>query len=190
MMRKKVLFSLMTAVAFGAVLIGGAYFSSRSDSEVAKSATRRTASDIEADEVVFLDDEAIAGAEDSNSNTELRSDALRAYNYVNEERAKAGADPLTWNTNLESAATVRAKEAAQSFSHTRPNGKAWNTVNSKIQGGENLAWGQTSAEQVVNEWMASPTHRDNILYDEFGAVAISLYQNDSSINYWALEFGY
>ena len=150
----------------------------------------RTAQDIASDDVIYMDDDALAAADSSSESSSLRSDALRAYNLVNEERDNAGLSDLTWSSNLETTAAVRAEEASVTFSHTRPNGSQWYTVNSKIMGGENLAWGQTNAKQVVNEWMNSPAHRDNILYDDFNNVAISLYQNDEGTNYWALEFGY
>ena len=77
-----------------------------------------------------------------------------------------------------------------SFSHTRPNGSSWYTVNSKIMGGENLAYGYYDANSAVNAWMDSPTHRENILWPEFTKVAISVYAADDGTYYWAQEFGY
>ena len=41
----------------------------------------------------------------------------------------------------------------------------------------------------VEAWMDSPTHRDNILYDEFEKVAISIYEEDGTY-YWSQEYGY
>ena len=99
-------------------------------------------------------------------------------------------EKLDWNQNLESVSDVRAEECDEDFSHTRPNGSAWNTVNSQIQGGENLAFGQDDAQEVVDDWMDSPTHRDNILYGDFSSGSISIYQNDDGVKYWANEFSY
>ena len=135
-----------------------------------------------------FDDEAIALAESSND-TGLRAEAIEASNMVNEIREDAGLDPLVWDANLETVADVRANEISENFSHTRPNGKQWYTVNSKIQGGENLAYGFDNAEDVVDAWMNSPTHRDNILYDEFEKVAISIYEENGTY-YWAQQYGY
>ena len=126
---------------------------------------------------------------DSTSDTGLRSVAIEASNLVNNVRTDAGLDPLTWDSNLETVASVRANEISEKFSHTRPNGRQWYTVNSKIQGGENLAFGFDNAEDVVDAWMTSPTHRDNILYDEFEKVAISIYEEDGTY-YWSQEYGY
>lgn len=150
----------------------------------------RTMAEIQADGTVSFDDEAIALSDASSSNAGLRAQAISAYNLVNEERAAAGVPSLEWNQNLESASAVRAEECSQSFSHQRPNGKAWNTVNSAIQGGENLAFGFDTAEDAMQGWMNSPTHRDNILYDEFETIAISIYESDDGTLYWAQEYGY
>lgn len=188
-MKKKTLISLITMGVLGITVIGGAFLFGKHESGIDDAGSLRTARDIASDEFTYLDYEALAGA-DSTDTSELRSDALRAYNLVNEERADAGLEELTWSPDLESTAAVRAEEASRSFSHTRPDGTQWYTVNSEIMGGENLAWGQTSAGQVVEEWMNSPAHRDNILYDEFTDVAIAINQTDDGTNYWALEFGY
>ncbi len=150
----------------------------------------RSVSDIANEKVTYLDSEAVALASISDSDTGLRAEALEAFNEVNEERAAAGLKALKWDQNLETVSAVRAQECSISFSHTRPNGSKWCTVNSKIQGGENLAFGFDSASDAVDAWMNSPTHRDNILYDEFTKVAIAIYQDDDNTCYWAQEYGY
>lgn len=151
---------------------------------------QRAAGDIASEESVFLDDEAIALADTSGASTSLRSEAMRAFNLVNSERAANGLPALVWDSNLESCSAVRAKECSQSFSHTRPNGKSWYTVNSSIMGGENLAYGYYDASSAVDAWMNSPTHRENILWPEFTKVSISVYAADDGTYYWAQEFGY
>lgn len=154
------------------------------------SQAQRASMDINSEEVVFLDDEAIALADTSGASTSLRSEAMRALNLVNSQRSAAGLPALVWDNALESAAAVRAQECSTSFSHTRPNGSSWYTVNSKIMGGENLAYGYYDANSAVNAWMDSPTHKENILWPEFTKVAISIYAADDGTYYWAQEFGY
>lgn len=151
------------------------------------SATRSFA-EINSEQYHCLDNEAIALAESAND-TGLRAKALEAYNEINKEREKEGLNDLSWDINLETVADVRAKECSQKFSHIRPNGTQWYTVNSKIQGGENLAFGFDNAEDCIEAWMNSPTHRDNILYDEFEKVAISIYE-ENGVYYWANQYGY
>ena len=86
---------------------------------------------------------------------------------VNQERAKAGLKSLSVNQAAAAAANVRAREIEGAFSHTRPNGSSFSTA-LKEQGasyraaGENIAYGQRSAEQVMEGWMNSSGHRANI----------------------------
>ena len=66
------------------------------------------------------------------------------------------------------AADERAKEVAKVASHTRPDGTNCFTVLkeygvSDTATGENAAWGETTPEKVVADWMASEGHRVNIM---------------------------
>ncbi len=63
----------------------------------------------------------------NNSNTSsgyVDSYANEVLTLVNEQRSQAGLGALSWDSNLASAANVRAKEIVSSFSHTRPDGSA------------------------------------------------------------------
>ncbi len=189
-MNKKLIAGL---VAGGLLIVSaGAYFGANSGNKVGllEEDAFRAVADIQNEKVSWFDSESVALANVSDSDTGLRAEALEAFNQVNEQRSEAGLDSLKWDQNLETVSSVRAKECAVKFSHTRPNGTQWYTVNSKIQGGENLAFGFDTAGDAVDAWMASPTHRDNILYDEFDKVAISIYQDDDGTCYWAQEYGY
>lgn len=157
-------------------------------SGIDSNSANRSLAEINSEQYHYLDSEAIALA-DSATDSNLRAVALEASNLVNEERIEAGLDALHWDINLETVADVRAKECSEKFSHTRPNGSQWFTVNSKIQGGENLAFGFDNAQDCVDAWMESPTHKDNILYDEFEKVAISIYEENGTL-YWAQQFSY
>ena len=148
----------------------------------------RLYSEIATEQFHYLDSEAIALA-DSLEDSGLRAEAIEAGNLINDIREEEGLNDLDWNVNLETVANVRAKECSESFSHTRPDGSEWCTVNSKIQGGENLAFGYDNAEECVDAWMASKTHRDNILYPDFESAAISIYEEDG-IYYWSEQFSY
>ena len=145
---------------------------------------------ISAEDVHYLDNEAIALADTSGDKASLRGEALRAYNLVNEQRTNTGLDPLVWDSNLESTSDVRAMECSRVFSHTRPNNQPWYTVNSQIMGGENLAYGYNNASDVLKGWMNSKTHKENILYPDFTKISISVYVTDDGTYYWSQEFGY
>lgn len=85
---------------------------------------------------------------------------------VNEERAKVGAAPLTMDTGLLDAAMVRAEETSLYFDHDRPDDSSIRTLNSNIHG-ENIAAGVKTAEDVMDLWMNSATHKSNILNSNF-----------------------
>ncbi len=188
-MKKKSLIGIIAGVVLVPV-VACAILLNIKGSGIEDASAKRSLSDIEGETVSSLDNEAIALAASSSSDAGLRNMALDALDAVNAERAAYGLDSLSWNGNLESCASVRAQECESNFSHTRPNGKPWYTVNSRVQGGENLAYGFSSAEAAVDAWMNSPTHRENILWDEFNSCSIAIYAADDGTYYWAQEFGY
>ena len=107
---------------------------------------------------------------------------------VNEIRVANGLNTLRYDASLEASAAVRANELNVRFSHTRPDGSDWYTVNPDLMYGENLADGYNTADAVVNAWMASPAHKANILKPDFTTVAVSTTVKDGK-TYWAQEFG-
>lgn len=121
--------------------------------------------------------------------------AEQVVKLVNAERAKAGLAALTMQSDITSAANVRAKEIKQSFSHTRPNGSSFSSV-LKEQGvsfrgaGENIAYGQKTPEQVMEGWMNSSGHRANILNANFKNIGVGYYQDARGVNYWVQLFTY
>lgn len=114
---------------------------------------------------------------------------------VNEERAKAGLHPLSFDTEIASAAQIRANEIKTSFSHTRPDGRKFSSVLTdngiRFTGaGENIAWGQKTPEQVMEAWMNSDGHRANILNAKFTKIGVGQYRNAAGRNYWVQLFTY
>lgn len=109
------------------------------------------------------------------------------FALVNEQRANAGLAALTWSDTLAGSARIRATEIVVVWSHTRPDGSAWYTAGAQMQTGENLAYGQTSSEQVMNEWMASIGHQENILRTSFTKIGIAVY-SCNGVYYWVQHF--
>lgn len=104
------------------------------------------------------------------------------FRLVNEERAKAGLAALTYCYAAQEAADIRAAEITQLFSHTRPNGEVCFTALdglgiSYTAAGENIAMGQTTPEWVMESWMNSQGHRENILNSNFNAMVIGFKDN-------------
>lgn len=106
---------------------------------------------------------------------------------VNAQRARYGLQALRIDPQLTAAARVRAKEIAQKFSHTRPDGTKWNTVSSAALG-ENIARGHNSAYRVMAAWMSSPGHRENILRERFGSIGVCAVQVNG-VMHWVQLFG-
>ena len=111
---------------------------------------------------------------------------------VNIERAKVGAAPLRFADDLAASAFVRATEITTKFSHTRPNGTRCFTAMPQRGHvlGENLAGGQTTPKQVVQAWMDSKTHRDNMLSKNFKEIGVVYYYqpNTRFKHYWVQHF--
>lgn len=126
--------------------------------------------------------------------TKKSSDPIAAFEaqalrYTNEERRKHGLRPLNPSNRLLSSARIRAVEITQSFSHVRPDGQDCFSLDPGFFVGENIAWGQVSAREVVTDWMNSPSHRENILCETFELCAIGCYYNEADgIYYWAQLF--
>ena len=109
---------------------------------------------------------------------------------INAERANHGLQPLIWSDSLTASARIRAREITVSFSHTRPDGRLWNTVGTSVNG-ENLAARQRTLEIAFRAWMESPSHRENILRPDFRSVGIvGLHSpNTEHTYYWVQLFG-
>ena len=113
--------------------------------------------------------------------------ARTVVSEVNRERAARGLHPLQVDVELTRAAQVRAREIAQSFSHTRPDGLSWRTVSAAAYG-ENIARGQKSADKVMAAWMSSDGHRQNILRASFGSIGVCCLKS-GNIYHWVQRFG-
>lgn len=123
------------------------------------------------------------------------AEEAEVFRLVNEYRAQYGIAPVKWDQNAYKAAKIRCDEITTNFSHKRNGGQRFYTVYSEIMQerlynyGENIASGQSTAQDVLNSWMNSELHRKNILDPDFDnlAVAFGIY-NDSYKYYWVQEF--
>lgn len=119
--------------------------------------------------------------------------AAQVIDLVNAYRAQYGLSALSYDEAAAKAAQVRAFELTQLFSHTRPNGTrcftALDEAGANYRGaGENIAMGQSTAQQVMNDWMNSEGHRANILNESFTRIGVGLYVDGNGRCYWAQEF--
>ena len=119
----------------------------------------------------------------------LNNEEYQVIDSVNEVRRAAALPSLTANHELMTAAVIRAHECEQKFSHTRPDGSEFWTVDSNVCYGECLARNYTS-QTVVSAWLNSPPHRAIILDGSFSTIGIGIYKSSNGEIFIALEVGY
>ena len=181
---KKILAVLLTGVLTFTLIACGAASNSTIDDQAAVRGLDEGAGEI------WIDDEAIALAGTAASSQAALDACTAVFNLMNQQRAARGLATLAWSDALTNAAQVRANEIVTTFSHTRPNGSAFWTVDSNVQYGENLAKLYQSADSVYTAWMNSPTHAANIMDAGYKTVGIAVCQTGDGSWYWAQEFGY
>ena len=126
------------------------------------------------EDVSVPEEETVSG----NDTGDLSLEADAVLKQVNQARVEIGLQELIWSDELAAAAEIRAREIKDSFSHTRPDGTPWWTVDSESIYGENIAKGYQTADSVVTAWMESSEHKDNILYSGFETIGIAVYNVD------------
>ena len=120
-----------------------------------------------------------------------REKAEEAFQKANEVRLSHGIGALTWDEDLYSLACNRAQEIVTKFSHERPDGSYVGTVLLNQMGasgcGENIASNYNSITNLINGWMASEGHRENLLNSSFYGGAMGCYCHDGNY-YWVHLF--
>ncbi|WP_298775495.1 CAP domain-containing protein [uncultured Shewanella sp.] len=160
-------------------------------------------SDNQSDEAVVNDtDDASTNSGNTNYNQMSCSDDLtRVLALINEQRSQqqmcgseryGPVDELTWNTQLTAAAQEHSNNMANYnfFSHT---GLDESTIATRVtaQGytwsyvAENIAGGQTTAQSVVDGWMASEGHCKNIMSENATEMGLACSANsDANYHYY------
>lgn len=113
---------------------------------------------------------------------------------VNASRAENGRGALACDPRLVRAARFHAEDmcAQNYFSHTSADGRTFSQRFreqgvSYRAGGENIAKGQRSSEEVHRAWMNSPGHRANILNERYDRLGVGHAQCASG-RYWVQTF--
>ena len=117
---------------------------------------------------------------------------LQVIELTNVERKKAGLAPLQLDNLLMNNAEQKSLDMKQNkyFSHTSPTlGSPFEQMKnngiSYKKAGENIAKGQSTPEQVVQAWMDSPGHRENIMNSNYTHIGVG-YVNGG--HYWTQQF--
>lgn len=144
-------------------------------------------SNLEKEEVTDIEDKYYEdiSKEDINEYKNIQSENTytdlinEVYEITNNYRSLVGVPSLTLDSSLVTAASIRAKEISDSFSHTRPNGSSCFTVLSELgisygTAGENIAAGYSSSQSVMEGWRSSSGHYQNIISSKFKKIGIGV----------------
>ncbi len=111
--------------------------------------------------------------------TDIRVEAL--LEATNQKRQSQGLSALSLNAQLSDAAAQKAVDmfAKNYWAHTSPEGKTpWDFIIASgyhySVAGENLAKNFSTSVNVVDAWMTSPTHRENILKSSYRDVGFAV----------------
>ena len=144
-------------------------------------------SNLEKEEVTDIEDKYYEdiSKEDINEYKNIQSENTytdlinEVYEITNNYRSLVGVSSLTLDSSLVEAASIRAKELSDSFSHTRPKGSSCFTVLSELgisygTAGENIAAGYSSSQSVMEGWRSSSGHYQNIISSKFKKIGIGV----------------
>lgn len=113
---------------------------------------------------------------------------------VNDQRAAAGLPPLTEVGSLTEAARSHSIDQAsrQQMTHTGSDGSSAGDRMARAgfaasTWAENVAAGYTSAASVMDGWMGSTGHRENILSPAFTSIGVASAEAGDGTTYWTMD---
>ncbi|QDI93091.1 hypothetical protein EPH95_09745 [Salicibibacter halophilus] len=134
--------------------------------------------------------------QEEDNDHEVTEYEREVVDLTNEEREAHGLSPLELDTDLAEVATAKSDDMRENdyFSHQSPvYGSPFDMMEEYgvdfTVAGENIAMGQQSPEQVVNGWMESEGHRENILREDFTHIGVGHVDQDGiGGGYWTQMF--
>ena len=140
------------------------------------------------------------GLSHADTETERQIDTL--LREVNMQRALKGVGPLKLDKRLGAAARKHARHMAKRdfLDHRSPDGRGFRErISSEAYPwraiAENISAGLSSPESTVDAWMTSPSHRDNMLNQDFNDAGIGYFRSTGEgkrprySHYWVILFG-
>lgn len=119
----------------------------------------------------------------------------RVTTLTNAERTAAGCEELSIDERLRTAARGHSTDMAERdyFSHTTPEGDS-PSDRAREAGfpsgvGENIAMGYPTPKAVMDGWMGSDGHRDNLLNCGYTVIGVGLAYDGHGRAYWTQNFG-
>lgn len=124
----------------------------------------------------------------------LSKEERAVLDRTNAERKAAGLPALAANEQLFDAARKHSANMARQSKldhlldgtpadRVRAAGYVFRAI------GENIAWNQPDAAEVLQSWMESPGHRANLLSREYTETGIAVAVNARGERYWTQVFG-
>lgn len=111
---------------------------------------------------------------------------------TNNQRIAAGLPALGQSLVLDLSAEAKLRHLLKHnyWAHIAPDGTSpWSFLDLVGYGyafaGENLARDYNDAEDVVNAWMSSETHRQNLLSSQYTEMGIAARNRESNWSYWS-----
>jgi hypothetical protein len=105
----------------------------------------------------------------------------RVIELTNQKRGEMGLPPLKMNNQLNEAAQRKAGDmfAFDYWAHNSPSGRdPWGFFREVgyryVYAGENLARDFMNSESVVQAWMDSPTHRENLINEKYREIGLAV----------------
>jgi uncharacterized protein YkwD len=115
---------------------------------------------------------------------------------TNQQRGQNGCGQLAVDRELTIASVRQSFYMARTglFSHVWRDGTTF-VARSRAAGygqpsGENIAWGYRTADEVLAAWMASPSHRANILNCGAQSIGTGVVYGANGVPYFTQVFGY
>ena len=127
--------------------------------------------------------------------TALAVHEQEVFELVNKERVSRGLSPLTFDSELSRVARIKSQDMIDKkyFSHTSPTYGSPFDMMQKFglrfsAAGENIAYGQKTAQEVMTTWMNSAGHRANILSEAYTHIGIGVAKMYNGTLYWTQMF--
>lgn len=127
--------------------------------------------------------------------TQIKAIEREVIELVNQERVKNGLKPLKANWELSRVARFKSDDMRDRryFSHDSPTyGSPFTMIKAfgiaYRSAGENIAAGQATAWEVMQSWLKSPGHRQNILNAGFTEIGVGYAQGGNMRTYWTQMF--
>ena len=125
----------------------------------------------------------------------LKTHELQVFELVNKERVSRGLAPYKYSAELSRVARFKSQDMIDKnyFSHESPTyGSPFRMMErfglKFSAAGENIAYGQRTAAEVMNSWMNSPGHRANILSQNYTHIGIGVAKKANGTLYWTQMF--